>query len=154
LLAFIVIQLFRPSKDNNSTAASLANINNFCTVPSDIDQALKSSCYDCHSNKTNYPWYSSVQPIGWWLESHIKEGKKELNFDEFGNYPLRRKYHKMEEIGEMVDEDEMPLSSYTLIHTSSKLSPEQKRQLVIWSEQIRSDMKARYPIDSLIKPKK
>jgi hypothetical protein len=153
LAALVIIQFFRPKLDNNSTAANADNINNFANVPADIDQALKTSCYDCHSNKTTYPWYASVQPVGWWLQDHINDGKKELNFDEFGSYTPRRQYHKLEEIGDEVEHGEMPLSSYTIIHSNSKLSAEQKRQIVSWTEQLMNDMKAKYPIDSLVRKK-
>jgi Haem-binding domain len=153
LVVLIVLQLFRPKLTNTATVASAGNINNSFAVPADIDQVLKTSCYDCHSNKTTYPWYASVQPVGWWLQDHVNEGKKELNFDEFGTYSLRRQYKKLEEIGEQVDEGEMPLSSYTIIHSNAKLTPEQKRQVMGWSEQLLNEMKAKYPVDSLIRKK-
>lgn len=154
LLVLLVLQFFRPSRNNISVVPSAANINNFASVPSDIDQMLKTSCYDCHSNNTVYPWYSAIQPVGWWLDDHIKEGKRELNFDVYGDYSLRKRFHKLEEIGEMVDEDEMPLSSYSLVHTNAKLSLEQKRQLLAWAERARADMQSKYPADSLAPKKK
>lgn len=153
LAVLVVLQIFRPKLDNRSQGPSANNINNFAAVPSDVDQMLKTSCYDCHSNNTQYPWYASIQPVGWWLRDHINEGKKELNFDEFGSYALRRQYHKLEELGDEVEHEEMPLSSYTLIHTNAKLSAEQRRMLVNWSEQAMNDMKAKYPVDSLIRKK-
>ena len=153
LLILLLLQIFRPKQDNIAKIASPANINNSFTVPADIDQNLKQSCYDCHSNKTTYPWYYQVQPVGWWLDDHIKEGKKELNFDEFGTYSLRRQYKKLEEIGEMVDKEEMPLTSYTLIHQNAKISLEQKRQMVSWTDQLLNEMRSKYPVDSLIRKK-
>lgn len=153
LVVLIVLQVFRPKKDNISTTPSPANINNFANVPADIDQMLKTSCYDCHSNNTVYPWYASIQPVGWWLDDHVKEGKKELNFDDFGNYDLRRQYHKLEEIAELVEAGEMPLPSYTIVHTNAKLSEEQKKMMTGWADQVMNDMKAKYPIDSLIRKK-
>ncbi len=154
LLLFLVLQVFRPARDNRAEGPSSRNINNFTSVPADIDQMLKTSCYDCHSNNTAYPWYSAIQPVGWWLDNHVSEGKKELNFDEFGGYNLRRQFHKLEEVEEMVSEDAMPLSSYTLIHTGARLSAEQKRQLITWSQKARAEMQARYPADSLKAPRK
>ena len=153
LVILVILQFFRPHLTNTATVASQANINNSFTVPADIDQVLKTSCYDCHSNKTTYPWYSSIQPVGWWLQDHVTEGKKELNFDEFGTYSLRRQYKKFEEIGEEVEEGEMPLTSYTFIHTNAKLTPEQKRQVRGWSDQLLAEMKAKYPADSLVRKK-
>ncbi|ULQ56323.1 heme-binding domain-containing protein [Flavihumibacter rivuli] len=153
LVILLVLQVFRPKKDNNASAPSPANINQFASVPDDVDKLLRTSCYDCHSNTTVYPWYTNIQPIGWWLEDHIKEGKGELNFDEFGNYNLRRQYHKLEEVAELVKENEMPLKSYTLVHTEAKLSEEQKQQIILWTDKAMGDMRAKYPIDSLVKKK-
>jgi hypothetical protein len=150
LVVLIIMQVIRPKLDNNSgsTAHSIATIT---TIPDETGQLLKSSCNDCHSNTTVYPWYAHVQPVGWWLDDHVNEGKKELNFDEFTTYPLRKQYHKLEEVGEMVKEKEMPLNSYTWIHKEADLSTEQRQQLINWSEKLMADMKAKYPLDSLIK---
>lgn len=150
LVVLLVLQAFRPKKDNTGPTGLAANINNFVNVPSDVDQLLKTSCYDCHSNKTTYPWYSNIQPVGWWLDDHVDEGKKELNFDDYGNYNLRRKYHKIEEVAEMVEAGDMPLPSYTLIHTAAKLDEEQKKLIIGWTNNVMNDMKAKYPMDSLI----
>lgn len=150
LVVLIIMQVIRPKLDNNSgsTAHSIATIT---TIPDETGQLLKSSCNDCHSNTTVYPWYAHVQPVGWWLDDHVNEGKKELNFDEFTTYPLRKQYHKLEEVVEMVKEKEMPLNSYTWIHKEADLSTEQRQQLINWSEKLMADMKAKYPLDSLIK---
>jgi hypothetical protein len=150
LVVLIIMQVIRPKLDNNSgsTAHSIATIT---TIPDETGQLLKSSCNDCHSNTTVYPWYAHVQPVGWWLDDHVNEGKKELNFDEFTTYPLRKQYHKLEEVVEMVKEKEMPLNSYTWIHKDADLSTEQRQQLISWSEKLMADMKAKYPLDSLIK---
>ena len=86
LLAFIVIQFIRPAK-NKSEGVSTNDITTKYAVPQDVMAVLKTSCYDCHSNNTNYPWYANIQPIAWWLDDHIKEGKKELNFSEVCSLP-------------------------------------------------------------------
>ena len=63
-----------------------ASIDKLYPVPDSVLHILKVACYDCHSNNTNYPWYSSLQPFALFINKHITEGKKELNFDEFGNF--------------------------------------------------------------------
>ena len=88
------------------------------------------------------------------MSNHVIDGKKHLNFDEFLNYPLHRQYHKLEEIDEMIVEDEMPLTSYTLIHTNAKMTEAQKEMLIQWSKNMRDSMENWYPADSLISPKK
>ncbi|WP_290795164.1 heme-binding domain-containing protein [Flavihumibacter sp. UBA7668] len=150
LILLIVLQAFRPKLDNTG-AGSTATITSVTAVPTEIDQILKTSCYDCHSNSTNYPWYTKLQPFGWWIDDHVNEGKKELNFDEFGNYALRRQFHKLEEVVEMVQEGEMPLKSYTIIHRDAALDAEQKKLVMDWATSSMNAMKAKYPIDSLIR---
>ena len=150
LVVLIVIQFIRPEK-NISAEVSPAHISSKFPVPEDVKQILSTSCYDCHSNNTHYPWYFSVQPIAWWLADDIEEGKHHLNFDEFASYNLRRQYKKFEAIGEHIKEDEMPLETYTFIHHSAILSPEQKEKLIQWSSDRVKEMKATYPPDSLLK---
>lgn len=145
----VIIQFFRPVK-NLSSAKSPADISNVYQVPDEINVILGKACNDCHSNNTVYPWYAEVQPVAWWLNNHVKEGKGELNFSEFGTYALARQYHKLEEVKEVIDENEMPLSSYTLIHTNAKLTNAEKQTLLAWSEGMRNEMKAKYPADSLV----
>lgn len=145
---FVVIQFIRPVR--NIAGVNPANeVTAAITVPNDVQEILRTSCYDCHSNNTRYPWYVNIQPIGWFLDSHIKEGKRKMNFSEFGTYPLNRQYNKLDDIIENVSDGEMPLPSYLLIRTDAKLSNEQKKKLIDWTSAMRDSMKAKYPEDSL-----
>ena len=123
LITFFVLQFFRPTK-NISASKSINDITTKYAVPADVMASLQNSCYDCHSNNTKYPWYSNIQPAAWWLADHIEEGKKEINFNEFSAYSLRRQYRKFKEINNQLEEDEMPLQSYTIIHGDAKLTKE------------------------------
>ncbi|MBS1489512.1 MAG: heme-binding domain-containing protein [Bacteroidetes bacterium] len=130
---FVVIQFIRPTR-NSGEAEGQNFIATKYTVPADVHSILKQSCYDCHSNRTHYPWYASIQPIGWWIQySHVNEGKGELNFSEFATYSDKRAKHKMEEIGDEIKEGGMPLSSYTFMHSDAKLSPEQSKAIMDWA---------------------
>ena len=153
LVAFLVIQFFRPAK-NVSAAVALNDISTKYVIPADVDAVLKASCYDCHSNNTKYPWYNNIQPVAWYLADHIKEAQKELNFNEFASYNVAKQYRKLEEIINEVEMDEMPIESYSLIHGGSKLNLAQKSTLINWATVLRDTIKARYPADSLVrKPK-
>jgi hypothetical protein len=152
LLIVVVIQFFHP-KRNISTAASPNDISALYPMKSEVDIILKKACNDCHSNNTRYPWYANIQPVAWWLNDHVRDGKRGLNFNEFATYPLRRQYRKLEEIKEQVKEGEMPLSSYTLIHTDANLTAGEKASLTNWVDSIRNVMKATYPADSLARKK-
>ena len=153
--ALIVIQFFRLEKNLSAIDGPEANdISKVYPVPQEVASILEASCYDCHSNNTHYPWYSNFQPVAWWLADHIKEGKKEINFSEFASYRIGRQYRKLEEIKKQVEEGEMPLQSYTIIHGDAKLSAAQKEILLQWASTTRDSIKANYPADSLLRPKK
>ncbi|MBR9916073.1 MAG: heme-binding domain-containing protein, partial [Algicola sp.] len=129
LVAFVGIQ-FIPTTRNQSEVVPKTDFILVNDVPNDIKNKLQVSCYDCHSNNTIYPWYNKVQPVAWFLEDHIKEGKAELNFNEWDDYSNRRKNSKLKSIINQIESGEMPLDSYTLIHGNAKLSESEKKLLI------------------------
>jgi hypothetical protein len=140
LIAVVGIQ-FMPTTRNQSNEVFETDFTKTFIVPNNVQNLLKNSCYDCHSNNTNYPWYHKIQPVSWLLENHIKEGKKELNFNEFGTYSKRRQKSKLKSIINQIDEDEMPLWSYTLIHKDAKLLGSNKELLTNWLTQLRDSLR-------------
>src|ERR1043165_8303043 len=152
VVILVVIQLIRPER--NLSAENVNHIATRYSVPDSVEQLLKTACYDCHSNATVYPWYTNIQPVGWWLQHHVNEGKEKLNFSEFASYRIFRQYHKLEETIELVKENEMPLSSYTWIHKDAVLTEDQKLVLSTWATSVRDSIKATYPADSLLNPRK
>ena len=152
LAALVVIQFIHPKK-NKSEGPQPNYIGNNYNIPEDVKTILAKACNDCHSNNTRYPWYATLQPVHWWLEKHVKDGKKHINYDEYTNRPLRYQYHKMEETIEMIKEGDMPLNSYTWTHKDAKLTDEEKSKLTGWAQSVMDTMKARYPIDSLVRKK-
>ncbi|MDP3944269.1 MAG: heme-binding domain-containing protein [Lutibacter sp.] len=139
LIAVVGIQ-FLPTTRNQSNDVFETDFTKTFIVPNNVQNLLKNSCYDCHSNNTNYPRYYKIQPVGWLLENHIKEGKKELNFNEFGTYSKRRQKSKLKSIINQIDEDEMPLWSYTLIHKDAKLSDVDKELLIRWMYKLKDSL--------------
>jgi len=130
----VIIQFIRPEK-NTGQVYGENDITAVITTSDEVKNILEKSCFDCHSNNTVYPWYNAIQPIAFWLAHHVDEGKDELNFSEFKNYKLKRQDHKLEEIMEMIEENEMPLSSYTLIHGNAKLNDTEKELLINWAKE-------------------
>lgn len=151
--ALVLIQFIRPEK-NQSTVNPDQQLTSRYPIPDSVNTILQKACMDCHSNNSHYPWYASVQPIAWWLDEHIRDGKKHLNFDEYTNRSLRYQFHKMEETIEMVKTDEMPLSSYTWTHTEARLTKAERIAITQWAQSVMDTMKQRYPADSLVKPRK
>lgn len=150
LIALVAIQFFRPKK-NQQAGIPTSHIATKYAVPEDVASILNKACNDCHTNNTKYPWYSNVQPVAWWLDKHVKDGKKHLNFSEYTNKRPRYMYHKMEEVIEMVKEGEMPLASYTWIHKDAILTEAEKTKLYDWANAVMDTLKTQYPIDSLIR---
>lgn len=140
LIALIAIQFIRPEK-NISATVSPTDIANKYTVPAEVAAVLKRSCNDCHSNNTNYPWYSNIQPLTWWLNDHIQDGKRQLNFSTFTAYSYKRQDHKLEEVTETIEKNEMPLPSYTRMHTEAKLSEADKKLLASWVTAVRTEIR-------------
>lgn len=151
-LVLVVLQFIRPAQ--NLSANTTKDISTLYPMPSDVKLIVDKACADCHSNKTAYPWYATIQPVAFWLADHVNEGKREFNFNEFAGYRIAKQNHKLEEVIEQIKEGEMPLYSYTLIHRDAKLTDAEKATLINWCQNIMDTLKATYPADSLILKRK
>lgn len=140
LVSFVGIQ-FIPTERNQSNALFDTDFLLVNQTPENVSKLLRISCYDCHSNHTEYPWYSKVQPAAWFMESHITDGKKELNFSEWEDYSDRRKNSKLRSIISQIEKDEMPLFSYTLLHREAVLSNHEKKLLIDYMTKVNDNLK-------------
>ena len=140
LIIFLLMQLYQPARNDYSGQVLPTDVAKVYKVPPEVQATLTTSCYDCHSNNTVYPWYSYIQPARMLLDSHIEEGKGELNFSEFGSYSNRKQETKLKSIGSQVKSGEMPLDSYTLLHKDAELTTEKKRTLLNWIENIQDSL--------------
>lgn len=131
LIALVVIQFIRPEKNLGSYES--VTIFESETKPSqEVRGILKTNCYDCHSNHTNYPWYAEIAPVSYWLADHVKDGKKHFNVSAWESYSAKKKDHKLEELFEEVEEGEMPLDSYTWIH--GNLTKKEQKLILQWAQ--------------------
>ena len=136
LIILIGMQFYRPEKNTDTTdhlAAFLMETN----PPEEVRVVLKQACYDCHSNNTIYPWYNNIAPVSYWLADHIDHGKGHLNFSEWAEYSDKKKDHKLEEVVEVTEKQEMPLNEYTWTHEEAKLTDAQREALIEWAEKTR-----------------
>ena len=134
----IIIQFIQP--DRNAGKMWPVRFEEAYHVPASVQAVLQTSCYDCHSNTTRYPWYSKIQPGGWWMAFHINEGKEELNFSEFDKYSNRRQQSKLKAIASSVKDGTMPLKSYTFLHGNAKLSKVEKLLLLNWASKTKDSL--------------
>ena len=105
------------------------------SVPENIEWILQSSCYDCHSNETIYPWYSYVAPVSFLVSRDTRKGRKHLNFSEWQSLSKSDKAKALDEIGEEVGEGEMPMKIYPITHPDARLSDEQRKEIIAWAEE-------------------
>ncbi len=134
------MQLYQPARNESYEQELTANFTKMYDVPKNVETILRTSCYDCHSNNTNYPLYSYIQPARFFMEEHIKDGKKDLNFNEFGKYSKRKQENKLEAIIKQIKSDEMPLASYTLLHKNAIVTPAQKEEVINWINKIKDSL--------------
>ena len=137
----IIIQLIPLDK---SVPEDITTNDLFTVVDVDpqIQEILKVACYDCHSYETVYPWYSGIAPVSWLTMNHINEGREHLNFSEWGAYTAKKAAHKAEEIAEEVEEGEMPLQGYVMMHSEALLSKEDNEKLIAWAKNLEKEIKA------------
>ncbi len=144
LIVLIGIQFIQPARNKSGQVLSTDMVTLY-KMPDDVHAVLKVACYDCHSNNTNYPWYTYVQPVGWILANHIHNGKKELNFSAFGSYTLRRQRSKLKSIADQVKDGDMPLYSYTIMHKNTRLTEAQKRLIIDWAQKTKDSLEQNNP---------
>jgi len=101
-------------------------------APDNISNILRTSCYDCHSNETNWPWYSHIAPVSFLVASDVKDARKNLNFSEWDKYSSNKQSELLEEMIEEIEKEEMPLTSYTFTHPNAKLDPYRINLLKDW----------------------
>ncbi|MDD7915790.1 heme-binding domain-containing protein [Polaribacter ponticola] len=140
LIILLISQFFGPDK-NEGNLQSLDYFISETNPPENVYKILKESCFDCHSNVTNYPWYNNITPVNFWLNEHVKDGKKHLNFSKWDSYSLKKKEHKMDELHEEVAKKKMPLDSYTWTHSEANLTQAQIDEIVIWGKSVQANYK-------------
>jgi hypothetical protein len=142
-ITFITIQFVQPAR-NKSDQALATDISKIVSLSDSVQSLIKNACYDCHSNTTTYPWYSNIQPMGWLMAKHIKQGKEELNFSEFGSYSPRRQLSKLDGIANSIRDDIMPLWSYKLMHKNAILNINEKTLIINWAERSKESLSTKY----------
>jgi len=134
LVVLVVMQFIQPEK-NQAGYAAVADFETQTNISTEVAGILKTNCYDCHSNHTNYPWYANIAPVSYWLDDHVRHGKGDFNVSKWNEYSTKKKDHKLEELIEEVEEGHMPLDSYTWIHGT--LSKDDQKTLMEWASMVR-----------------
>jgi hypothetical protein len=128
VVALFIIMQFVPLNQTNP------QIIQDVSAPSHIKTILKTSCYDCHSNETEWPWYSRIAPGSFLITRDVVEGRKHLNFSEFSDMDAFDSTDVADEILEVLNEGEMPILPYLLLHPKASLSESQTQDLMEWAK--------------------
>jgi hypothetical protein len=131
---FVVLQFIRPEKNLSATPPGKDDFIVRLAPPPEVKTMLQNACYDCHSDNTRYPWYAEIQPNGWWLKSHIDDGKREFSFSGFGEYSPKKQATKIEALIDVISSRTMPLPSYTWVHRDAIFTEAQLKTLITWLE--------------------
>lgn len=139
VLILIAVQ-FLPSGIPENKPEDDKSIANDSLIAGPVLEQLRKSCFDCHSNQVNLPWYSKVAPSSWLLAGHIKEGRSYLNFSEWASYSSREKIGLLDDIRDEVSTGKMPLKSYLLVHREARLDSAQISSILKWADDVSAMM--------------
>jgi len=132
--SFIFIQFFRIQKNISTEVPENDFLRAHPKMQAELQQVFTTSCYDCHSNNTNYPWYASIAPFSWVIDQHIRNGKFEMNFNDYDTHGKKQKIRLLDDICEVVSDSSMPPSNYLMLHPDAILSEEEKTGICEWTE--------------------
>jgi hypothetical protein len=140
LVALFILIQFIPVTKPETLEVNENDLFQDSMIGEEAGSILKTSCYDCHSNETRYPWYSNIAPVKWLIIRDVSNGREELNFSNWKSLNIKDKIKLLDKIAEEVDENSMPLPIYTLIHRDATLNEESRKTLIDWTEQMTNDM--------------
>ncbi len=141
VVAFVLLQFTNPARTNPS-AAPENDLMATNAPPPQIAMMLHDACYDCHSDKTRWPWYAHVAPVSWLIASDVKEGRRHVNFSEWPHAYPNRAARLWENVSEELGYNEMPPSQYKLMHPEARLTAAERQQLIQWADQEAKHLKA------------
>ena len=95
-------------------------------------RVLARACADCHSSHTDWPWYSHVVPVSWWIEQHVRQGRQSLDFSEWEKYSAQQKHVALESICGVMATRRMPPQPYSFMHPETRLTEKDKNTVCNW----------------------
>lgn len=134
-IALLILLALAQFKRIDKSNPPIIEEQDFFTVneaPAEIKDLIQTACYDCHSHTTNYPWYSNLSPVSWWLKDHITEGRSHMNFSTWAAMDPSDRDHALEECQEVLEEKEMPMLPYMIAHNEAWIDEEQRAELAAY----------------------
>jgi hypothetical protein len=132
-LLVVAIQFF-PVDTGNPPVQPANTIYSVEAVPDKVRTTFESSCTNCHSDQTRWPWYSHVAPFSWLVAHDVHRGRSLMNFSQWGMYSAKKRSERLENICDQLMNGDMPDGKYLLIHRNARLSDEQKEAVCQWTQ--------------------
>jgi hypothetical protein len=129
----LIAQFVRPDRTNPPVQPGWS-VASDSTVPVNVTAILRHSCFDCHSNETEWPWYSNVTPVNFMLVRDVSKGRRNVNFSEWGKYKASRRQSLSDQINDQVSHGDMPLAKYLIMHPDARLSQQERKTLLDWTD--------------------
>ena len=136
LLGLLIVLQFIPIDRSVPEIQPSQDFLQIVNAPEGMANLIKNACYDCHSYESEYPWYAKIAPVSFLIKSHIKGGREEMNFSEWGTYSKEKTSTKLEECFKMVNDREMPMKSFVFMHPEAKMTDVQVTGLAQWFQQL------------------
>lgn len=134
------VQLYRPARTNPPEGLEIQ-------APKEVATLLERSCYDCHSNRTDWPWYSNVAPISWWVIGHVEKARGDLNLTEWPALDPEEQRFFLNEMKKQIKQEKMPLPSYLLVHWDARLTWEERSEIIQWIDREIAGLAQLAPLD-------
>lgn len=87
------------------------------------DRILHRVCFNCHSNETEWPWYTSLPVVSVLVYSDVGEARGHLNFSNWASIPEDKRLFYLKMVLDEIEHDDMPPMIYRLGHPEAKISP-------------------------------
>jgi len=138
LVIFVLLQFTSPQRTNPPVTRDMIITLN---PPAAVAASLRAACYDCHSHETKWPLYARIAPSSWLVASDVNEGRQHLDLSVWPDDPARAA-KKLDSMNEVIDYREMPPKKYTLLHPEARLTEDQRKQMLDWTDAAASQLRA------------
>ena len=132
-----LIQVVRPARTNPPVDES-RTIQALTRITPEVAAIFERSCKDCHSYRTQWPWYSQIAPVSWYVIDDVNEGREHLLLSDWASYDRKKALKRLDDICDEVGGGEMPPSPYVFIHSTARLSDADKSLVCNWTNEERS----------------
>jgi len=136
LVLLLAIQMI-PVSPSNPPVEPARTIYSIQAVPEPVKEVFSQSCNNCHSDETEWPWYSHIAPMSWLISRDVRRARGVINLSQWGTYSVKQRQEKLEDICEQLANGEMPERRYLLFHHDARVTQSQRKVVCDWTDDAR-----------------